>query len=137
MPLLKKQLLELKDYIRGYKLYSAIISQSGANPPYEDNMGGGGLNVPFEDTINGVWGYDVLGVYTYTKTGAFANIDKVDVLIFDNKSNQGTNVAIRAIVSNANTISFNVGTLTAFNSNILIAADGLLYLQPIEIRVHN
>jgi len=97
----------------GYKSYLVLISQSSTNAP---------TTIDFENTIgNIVWARTSAGLYTGTLTGAFPN-NKTFVRV-NPSSVGGAAIALR---SGDNTITISTAS-----------ADGILSLNPFEIRVYN
>jgi hydroxymethylpyrimidine/phosphomethylpyrimidine kinase len=127
---------EFKVILLGYRSYSAVLRQTSTNAPTVRNIDDS-ASTPYEDQIGGVWSYFDVGQYRYTKAGMFANADKVDVIISENKVNQGADVYIQPVIIDANTLQFEIGTLNAFNGVIKTPTNAKLYLQRIEIRVYN
>ena len=134
---LNSTLQEFKVALLGYRSYTALLTQSGTNAPTVRNIDDN-ASTPYEDQIGGVWSYHDVGQYRYTKNKMFADADKIDIIISENKANQGADVYIQPLIIDANTLQFEVGTLSQFASpSIKTAANGNLYLQRIEIRVYN
>jgi len=103
--------------VRPYKVYSALISQTGtANPTV----------IVLENTLGGtiVWSRPTVGVYTGTLTGAFT-VNKTTIL------NSTTSNSITLSSSNINQVVIETRTVTLGNS------DGLLTNATIEIKVYN
>jgi hypothetical protein len=118
--------------------YRAMLTQSGTNAPVADDIDGGATDVPFIDTIGGVWSYFNDGRYRYTKAGAFADVTKVEYILGINNYNQGADIAAAIYKIDANTIELQVARLDAFLSPSLANLEnGVLYNQPIVIRVYN
>ena len=109
------------------KVYDALISQDKNNAPTEKTLNGDN-STPYENTINGVWAYESVGVYTYTKTLAFLNATKVKVVFYDNRANQGSDVFVSAKIRDANTIALSVNKAG-------VVSDSALSSQPITITV--
>lgn len=109
------------------KVYDALISQSTTSAPVEQNLNGED-STPYENTINGVWAYESVGIFTYTKILAFLNTSKVKVVFDDNRANQGSDVLVSATVRDADTIVVAV-------TKAGVASNSALSLQPIAITV--
>lgn len=121
-----------------YKEYRAILSQYGTSAPAADDLAGSGSNTAFIDTIGGVWSYNATGSYYYTKTGAFANSKKVEVIFGANEVNMSPKVGCIMTVVDANALELRVGSLGAFaNPTTYTLGNSLLYVQPVIIRVYN
>lgn len=72
MALGKSQLLALKDYIRGYKVYSVNITQTGVLAPTVNNL--------HENTIGTVaWTYNGVGAYELASSSLFKT-NKIELL---------------------------------------------------------
>ena len=99
---------------RPYKVYTALLSQTGTNAPVETVL---------ENTLGGtvVWSRTVAGSYFATLTGAFTT-DKTTVLITNGSTNG--NYIHGAAVSTTNV-------------NIIAPNDGQIDRATVEIRVYN
>ena len=101
------------DAIRPYKVYTAILTQTGTSAP---------TAIVLENTIGSiVWSRTVAGGYFATLTGAFIT-DKTTVLITNGSSN-GTYIHGAAVSTS--------------NVNVITADDGQIDRATIEIRVYN
>ena len=104
------------DYVqatRPYKVYTALLSQSGTNAP---------TAIVLENTIGAiVWSRTVIGGYFATLSGAFTT-DKTSVLI--------TN-------GSANSTYIHGAQVSTSNVNVITVADGQIDKATIEIRVYN
>jgi len=102
----------------GYKVYTAIISQSGSSAPTITSFN----NLPLENTLGGtiVWTRIGIGSYRGTLNGAFT-LDKTHCSI----SNGFFQNAISIAASNTNIIALSTSN------------DGLINEASIEIRVYN
>lgn len=134
---IREALVAINSTTGGPLVYKALISQSGTSAPGEDDLDGSGpgSSLPFVDTIGGVWGYDSVGNYTYTKAGAFGDATKINVEFSANGRNQTPEVIITATVGDANTLIINSATV-AYSGGIATDANSKLYLQPITIEVY-
>lgn len=136
---------EIIDYLNTYESniegsyteYRALITQSGTSAPVEDDLNGSGTGTAFIDTLGGVWSYNDVGSYYYTKTGAFADAVKIEVVFGSNEVNQSPKVACRTLIVSDDVLEIQVGELGSFaNPAAFIQANSKLYLQPISIRVY-
>lgn len=119
--------------------YKSIISQGTTNPPYDDKLDGSGSGTPFVDTLGGTWSYNTTGTFYYTKTGAFSDIDKINVeLSYNNGSNQSIDTVIYWDRLNDDTLRFYTGTSNSYVApSIITLANSKMYLQPITIEVYS
>ena len=116
---------ELKNYIlngldvRPYKVYAALLSQTGTNTP---------VATVLENTLGGtvVWSYIGTGLYLGTLVGAFP-IEKTQ-LFLQNTGGHQANYYI-----NDNNIDYVAIATSEIDTNV----NGLLLNTPIEIRVYN
>jgi hypothetical protein len=104
--------------LRPYKVYTALITQSGAGVAPTD--------VVLENSLTGaiVWTYDSTGEYIGTLTGEFIN-NKTYLSALPSQTTQLKLVRL-------NNDSVNLGTGTGG-----VKTNGLLLDTPIEIRVYN
>ena len=111
---------QLDAVARPYKVYTAIIQQSGTNAP---------VATVLENTLGGtlVWGRTSAGVYTGTLTGAFA-FNKTVCFATSASANATNKKGIG--ITNANFV-----TLRATNS-VDVESDGVVGGLSIEIRVY-
>lgn len=102
-----------------YKVYTALLTQTGTNAP---------VATVLENTLGGtvVWSYIGPGLYLGTLVGAFP-IEKTQ-LFLQNTGGQEANYYI-----NDNNIDY----VAIATSEIDTTVDGLLFNTPIEIRVYN
>lgn len=108
--------------LRPYKVYSALLTQSGTDAPNA---------IVLENTIgNIVWTRDQNGGYFATLTNAFPQ-EKTFISITPNS--QGIDIPF--FTANWNTVD-NIGFFT-LDGNTVTYTDGLLINTPIEIRVYN
>lgn len=121
-----------------YTEYRAYLTQTGTNAPVEDDIAFSGSNTPFVDTIGGVWSYNGVGSYYYTKTGAFTDSSKIEVVLSSNTLNQSPVILVGVYKVDANTLELQTFEATSFSNFPLVGSsiDGALLLQPISIRVY-
>ena len=109
---------QVQDAARPYKVYTALLSQTGTNAPtatvLENTLGG-----------NVVWSRSGVGTYTGTLTGAFVTNKTIG---FQGGSLTAPNSMVR-ITTGINNIQITTNTSTA-------TADNLLGFTSIEIRVY-
>jgi hypothetical protein len=104
------------DDIRGYKMYTALVSQTGTSAP---------VVTVLDNTIgNIVWTYDSTGEYIGTLTGVFIS----GKVYFSALPSQITQLKLVRLNNN----SVNLGTVTSG-----VKTNGLLSNTPIEIRIYN
>ena len=123
---------KLKDILKGlndkpsggyeppYKVYTALLTQSGTNAP---------VATVLENTLGGeiIWSRNSVGIYTATLLGAFID-NKTTIQIIANIGKGHTTV------SSVNDVdSVFLGMVNTVNS----LADDILGNTPIEIRVYN
>lgn len=109
---------------RPYKVYSAIISQNGTNPP---------IAIILENTLGVLqYMYGFPGEYYVTSSGLFTT-NKTAVFINGNTPrNSPTTPFASVYVADSSTIIINSGTVDGTSS------DGVIYNQTfLEIRVYN
>lgn len=124
--------------VPNYKVYDAMLKQSGTNAPVEVNIDGTVTNTPFKDDINGVWTYSDVGLYNYVKLGAFPDANKVQYFLSNNDINQGSDLGIVLYRLDENTLQLRVGVISGYTSPAAIAeANSRLFAQPIKIIVYN
>jgi hypothetical protein len=106
---------------RPYKVYSALISQSGTSAP---------TAVELENNLSGpiVWTRDSAGTYFGTLVGAFTASSTMVLLTLNYA---GTSVTGYAVRSSADVIMLQ--TINAANTSV----DGKLVSASLEIRVYN
>lgn len=122
---------KLKDILKGlndkpsgseppYKVYTALLSQSGTDAP---------VATVLENTLGGdvIWSYDDAGYYTGTLTGSFIN-EKTFCLIQNYYTSPGN---INYFYRNNN------NTLIVETKVSGVGEDGELFQTSIEIRVYN
>lgn len=109
------------DSVRPYKVYTALLTQSGINPPTPTVL---------ENTLGGivVWTYDIEGIYNATLTGAFLPNKTV---VFCTKQMTGSG----GLIMSGSRTSYN--TVSVRVSNSIGNSDGELDNASIEIRVYN
>ena len=118
----KFTLEQAKGYIRPYKVYTALLTQSGINPP---------VATVLENTIgNIVWSYENLGVYSANLISGFPT-DKTIVNILNVVKNASDSPNICSWAINDSTDSKIIIQTESANF------DDILYNTPIEIRVYN
>lgn len=110
----------ISDYVRPYKVYSALLNQNGINDP---------TAIVLENTIgNIVWTRDSGGVYFGTLTGAFT-ADKTFFIITPNSAGVDNSIF---------TIQYQTTDYFALSTSDGVSyLDGLLINTPVEIRVYN
>ena len=135
-----KKINEIINYLNGntpsYKVYTAIISQSGENAPT--------VYSEIENTIgNLVWSRNAQGRYFLTLTGAFPD-DKKVVVFFGaaDYSEVGDPSVLKTChptyyYDTANRIAIESYLSQPGNVNDGVRDDGLLSKQHIEVRVYN
>lgn len=102
-----------------YKVYSALLSQSGTNAPVATIL---------ENTIgNIVWTRAGIGQYTGTLNGIFS----INTTFVSN--NQASSSSIRSYLDNSPPETIRIISETA----PLTPSDNMLFQYPIEIRVYN
>ena len=113
---------QAKDYIRPYKVYTALLTQSGTDAP---------VATVLENTLGGdiVWTYAEIGVYIGTLPNAFTE-NKTWFNVIYNSNSVSTNETVAIYWNNVNEIHVQTGIGTVYT-------DGRLYLNSIEIRVYN
>ena len=115
--------------------FRAMMSQTGTDAPRCVNIAGDDSN-PYQDEIGGVWSYNDVGTFRYTKAGAFADVDKIAVTISDNRANMTAKPAVSITKLTDNILQMVVGELGAFASTTTFTpANGLLYKQDIKIEL--
>jgi len=104
---------------RPYKVYTALLNQSGTNAPVATIL---------ENTLVGdiIWSYDNIGGYIGTLTGVFTN-NKTAIMLTASL----TGIIINGKVEDMNTIS--IGTMSIVGPYV----DNSLVNTTIEIRVYN
>jgi len=114
--------IALVETIRPYKVYTALLSQSGTSAPTATVL---------ENTLGGtvVWTRDAVGVYRGTLTGAF-NQTKTVFFTVSNYKDSGV------LMQQASSNDVTIGTFTT-TSTPFTAADSIMGSLPIEIRVYN
>jgi len=105
--------------VRPYKVYTALLNQSGTNAP---------VAIILENTLVGdiIWSYDNIGGYIGTLTGVFAN-NKTAIMLTASL----TGIIINGKVEDINTIS--IGTMSIVGTYV----NNSLVNTAIEIRVYN
>jgi hypothetical protein len=73
------------------QVYKAKINQTGTNSPVETSVA--------KNDINGVWSYNAVGTYYYTKTGAFTDTDKVHIQMTNGVTQAGINTLEADVLS--------------------------------------
>lgn len=117
---------QLDAVTRPYKVYTALLSQSGTNAP---------TAIILENTLGGniVWSRIGIGEYYGTLNGVFT-LDKTMGFV-QSTSTQGVDFSIHYIV---NRIDNNVIYLSSFKANSSSTRyDDIMFKIPIEIRVYN
>jgi hypothetical protein len=114
------------DDIRGYKVYTALLSQSGTDAPTATVL---------ENTIgNIVWSRVGEGLYRATLTGAFIE-DKTTMSI--GITSIGYSDMGQPFLVNGEDFQPNFLVISTQNTIASLLADGFLGKTPIEIRVYN
>lgn len=112
---------DLQLAIRGYKVYTALLTQVGTNPPTATVL---------ENTIGTItFSYDSIGNYNINSSGLFT-LNKTTVFTGMNVKND------LGIIGFAHE-TINTIPIVTVNTNLLTTGqNGLLYNAPIEIRVY-
>ena len=112
--------------ISNYKVYTALLTQSGTGAP---------VATVLENTIGNIWfTYDGIGTYLIHSDGLFTGNKTVS--FFQNTTDDGNNSSTN--LGYGGTYPDNIQIITALQSQGLWSnSDGLLYNTPIEIRVYN
>jgi hypothetical protein len=118
------KIVATKEYVdskRPYKVYTALLSQSGESAP---------VPTVLENTLGGtvVWTYDIVGLYNATLNGVFLPNKTV---VFCTKQMPGNG----GIVMYGSQVDYN--TVSVRVSNSITNVDGELAGASIEIRVYN
>jgi hypothetical protein len=108
---------------RPYKVYTALLTQSGTNAPVATV-----LENTLEVTAN--WTYSGVGYYLLNEVGKFP-LNKTVVVVGDTANNDSYTKVFDDGVNDQ------IGLFTSLLSNISGGDDGLLVRTPIEIRVYN
>lgn len=113
----------ISDLIKPYKVYTALLTQEGTNPPTAQVL---------ENTLGGdiVWTYDLTGQYKGTLIGAFTE-NKTALFITDSTYNSASNAYILTDGSG------NAITVETYNAANTSRVNNVLGLTTIEIRVYN
>ena len=134
---------EIVDYLNNlvipednHLVYTAFLSQSGTSAPTEVDIEGN-ASTPLEDTIEGVWTYSNTGLFLYTKTGMFTDATKILVNLGCNEQNQEPDITVLVQKVDNDTLSLKTKRASSFTGASFTAENGVLYIQPIEIRVYN
>lgn len=108
--------------VKPYKVYVALLTQTGTNPPTATVL---------ENTFNPMpsLAYNSPGEYLLKKTGAFSDPDKVFII---NGFGTSANSQVIAGYNNINSIYISTGSQGLFTPS-----NDVLYKYPIEIRVYN
>jgi hypothetical protein len=112
---------DLQLAIRGYKVYTALLTQVGINPPTATVL---------ENTIGNItFSYNSIGNYNINSSGLFT-LNKTTVFTGMNVEND---LGIIGFAHN----TINTIPIVTVNVNLLnTSQNGLLYNSPIEIRVY-
>jgi len=109
-----------KNNIRGYKVYKALLSQTGTSAPTVEAIVG-------DNTVGTiVWTYSIVGGYIGTLAGAFPDANKVFPIM--GSGGLATITSIQRLDAN---------TVRVRTSASGVASDGKLAFTPILIEVHN
>lgn len=113
---------DLQKYVRPYKVYVALLSQSGMDDP---------TAIELENTLGGniVWTFDTNGSYFGTLTNAFTN-NKSFVLITTNSNATDTPIFSCQFIDTDKIV------INTYDINTSSYTNGLLLNTPIEIRVY-
>jgi hypothetical protein len=119
---LSSTLANFKAKLLGYRSYTALLTQTGTNPPVvtvlENNLG--------KDIV---WTYSSVGTYTGTLVGAFVEQSKVAVITSQTDlTDTGVTTAFRASDDTIIVATFNYTGAPL---------DGLLSDSLVEVRVYN
>jgi len=112
---------DLQKVIRGYKVYTALLTQVGTNPP---------TAIVLENTIGNItFSYDSIGNYNINSSGLFT-LNKTTVFTGMNGENDlGIIGFVHDTINTIPIVTVNVNLPTT-------SQNGLLYNSPIEIRVY-
>jgi len=115
--------------------YKALLTQSGTDAPREVDTNNNNI-LPFVDTINGVLSYSTVGVFHYTKVGAFVNSDKVNIEV-GYQGQMSPNAAVYASVLNDDTIVIHSALVSGYNQfAFLTPTNQLMFILPITIEIY-
>ena len=105
-----------------YKVYTALLTQTGTNPP---------VATVLENTIGNIW-------FTYVSIGSY-EIESDGLFIQDKTYFNGasSNYGSDSVTLNFNYQNDSFITLLTFDVGTQQSLDDALYLSPIEIRVYN
>jgi hypothetical protein len=121
----KFTLEQAKDYIRPYKVYTALLTQSGNDAP---------VATVLENTIgNIVWSRTSDGVYYATLVGAFPDENKFFTL---NSITEISSSNVSVYWNDTDSFQLNTYSGNGF-SQPYAPQDGIIFKYPIEIRVYN
>lgn len=110
------------DDIRGYKVYTALLTQTGTDDP---------VAIVLENTIGDIiWSYINTGEYVGTLTGAFTT-DKTAGFLGSNLTLPGQKGMLN--IANTDINSINVQTFDIDN----LSSNDILYYTFLEVRVYN
>lgn len=117
---------QLETASRPYKVYTALLTQSGTNAP---------TAIVLENTLGGtiVWSRTAVGEYLGTLTGAFI-LDKT-IGFVQSTSTQGADFSIHYILNRIDNNSIYLSSFKANSSSTRY--DDIMFKIPIEIRVYN
>ena len=113
----------ISDYVKPYKVYSALLTQSGTDAP---------TAIVLENTLGGeiVWSRDSIGEYYGTLNGVF-KINKVWGFVSNSSPSAQYYSQLQIVNGDINSIN-----VQCFN-NTTSSSDNVLLSTPIEIRVYN
>ena len=113
---------ELADFVKPYKVYTALLTQTGTSAP---------VATIFENTLGGspVWSYQGVGNYVLTLAGAFLS---GKVMMFLNNERSNSIYAIRR-TSNS-TLEIQISITDGFP---FVPANSLLTSASLEIRIYD
>lgn len=122
-----KKLQATPSYEPPYKVYTALLTQSGTDAP---------VATVLENTLGTTvaWGYNNAGVYIATLGLPLLTVDNHTVI--QGAGNQSSLVSVWSYFQNNSQLIFETYDLGNINTTIALS-DGLLINQFIEIRVYN
>ena len=108
----------------GYKVYRALLSQTGTNAP---------TAIVLENTLGGIvtFSYVSPGLYNINSTGLFTLLKTFTTLSSGSIVNTGVHIKSHAVI-----VTDSIGQILT-STDGSIATNGLLLFTPIEIIVYN